>query len=113
MKPESSHSFVESAGISWKNAGEGMKRKILSYDSQIMMVHVEFIKGAVGTIHTHPHRQITFVESGKFEVRVGDQKRVLSKGDSFIVAPDVPHGVIALEAGELVDVFTPARYDFL
>jgi quercetin dioxygenase-like cupin family protein len=29
------------------------------------------------------------------------------------VPPDAPHGAVALEAGALIDVFTPARADFL
>jgi quercetin dioxygenase-like cupin family protein len=37
----------------------------------------------------------------------------LRAGDSFFVASGLLHGVEALEAGTLVDVFTPAREDFL
>jgi quercetin dioxygenase-like cupin family protein len=38
---------------------------------------------------------------------------VLRSGDSFFVSADLIHGVVALEAGTLIDVFTPAREDFL
>ena len=34
-------------------------------------------------------------------------------GDSFLVPPDAVHGAVAVEAGVLVDVFTPMRDDFV
>ena len=108
-----SPAFVKSDDQAWEAAGDGVKRKILSYDSGLMMVHVKFVKGAIGYVHTHPHRQVTFVEQGLFEVQIAQNKTVLSKGDTFIVSPNVPHGVVALEEGDLLDVFTPAREDFL
>lgn len=105
--------FVNAAGIDFEATEEGVKRKILSYDDALMMVAVHFEKGAAGTIHSHIHRQVSYVESGRFEVTIGGDKKTLEKGDSFLVAPDLLHGVIALEKGVLIDVFTPARIDFL
>lgn len=105
--------FVKTDDHTWEAAGDGVKRKILAYDSGLMMVHVRFTKGAIGSVHTHPHRQVTFVEQGSFEVQIALKKTILKKGDSFIVPPDVEHGVVALKDGELLDVFTPAREDFL
>ena len=77
------------------------------------MVYVEFRRGAVGYLHTHPHRQVTFVAQGVFEVQIGPEKRTLRAGDSYFIPPDVEHGVLALEDGTLVDVFAPAREDML
>jgi quercetin dioxygenase-like cupin family protein len=57
--------------------------------------------------------QASYVAEGRFEVTVGDETTVLSAGDSFIVPSDTVHGVKALEAGRLVDSFTPHRADFL
>lgn len=105
--------FVQGGDREWQDAGEGVRRQILGHDEGLMMVRVEFVQGAIGTAHQHPHRQATLVESGRFEVAIGGEVRVLRAGDGFIVPPDVVHGVMALEAGVLVDVFTPARADFL
>lgn len=105
--------FVLSQEISWETVDNGVERKILGYDDHIMMVCVRFQKGAIGTLHHHVHRQISYVESGSFEVTIDGEKKVLQKGDCFFVSPDLVHGVVALEAGSLVDIFTPARTDFL
>lgn len=91
----------------------GVTRQVLGHDPALMLVRVTFAKGAIGYVHHHPHRQVSYVERGAFEVRLGGETTVLREGDCFFVPPDVPHGVVALEDGVLVDVFTPARQDFL
>lgn len=105
--------FVHSGEQAWEDLGGGVSRQILGHDAELMMVRVRFQAGAVGAVHHHPHRQVTLVESGRFQVEVAHEARVLQAGDSFFAAPDVEHGVVALEAGVLVDVFAPARQDFL
>jgi quercetin dioxygenase-like cupin family protein len=105
--------FVESGMLGWETVGEGVQRQILGHDPQLMMVCVKFNKGSIGPVHRHPHRQVTFVDQGAFEVQIGGEKKMLRKGDCFFVPSDVDHGVVALEAGCLIDVFTPTREDFL
>lgn len=105
--------FINSQDIGWEKVGEGIERKILGYDDALMMVCVRFEKGSVGALHYHVHRQISYVESGVFEVTINGEKRVLQKGDCFFVQPDLVHGVVALEQGTLIDIFSPCREDFL
>ena len=108
-----SASFVAGADMPWEELGGGVSRQLLGRDAQLMMVRVRFEAGAVGARHHHPHRQATYVESGTFRVELDGRVRVLQPGDGFFAPPDVEHGVVALEPGVLVDVFTPARADFL
>lgn len=105
--------FIISAQIEWDKVDNGVERKIIGYDDEVMMVCVRFEKGAIGSLHHHVHRQISYVQAGSFEVTIDGRKKVLNQGDCFFVAPDLVHGVLALEEGMLVDVFTPARQDFL
>jgi quercetin dioxygenase-like cupin family protein len=37
----------------------------------------------------------------------------MAAGDCWFVPPDARHGAKAIEGGALIDVFTPARLDFL
>lgn len=99
--------------IAWEPAGDGVCRQIMGYDGQIMMVKVKFEKGGVGSVHTHYHSQVTYVVSGKFELTIGDETRIIAEGDGYYVAPDLPHGCVCLEAGMLIDTFSPMREDFL
>jgi quercetin dioxygenase-like cupin family protein len=105
--------FVSSADASWQTVAEGVRRQILGYGPDLMMVRVEFDKGAVGSLHHHPHRQVTYVVSGTFDATLDGATRRLTAGDCFHVSTDLVHGVVALEPGTLIDVFTPARDDFL
>jgi quercetin dioxygenase-like cupin family protein len=94
-------------------AGTGVTRQVLGHDPELMMVRVTFQQGAVGHVHSHPHRQVTFVERGQFDFEIDGVTTRLLSGDSVFVPPDVPHGTVAVEAGSLIDVFAPARIDFL
>ena len=105
--------FIENRDIPWEEVDKGMKRKIMAYDDKLMVVKVEFEKGGVGVLHQHYHSQITHVESGKFEVQINGEKRILVGGDAFYIPPNVEHGAICLEPGVLIDVFSPMREDFI
>src|SRR5947208_13286785 len=96
--------FINGNEIEWEQLGGGVERKVLGYDDQVMMVVVRFEKGAIGSLHHHIHRQVSYVASGKFEVTINGDKKILHQGDCFFVSPDLIHGVIALEKGSLVDV---------
>jgi quercetin dioxygenase-like cupin family protein len=108
-----SDAFISTAERPWQSVGEGVRRQILGHGPDLMMVAVQFESGAVGALHHHPHRQVTYVAAGSFEASVDGEQCVLTAGDCFYVAADLEHGVRALTAGTLIDVFTPARQDFL
>lgn len=78
-----------------------------------MCVENHFEAGAVGTLHHHPHTQITYVVEGKFEFIIDGEKRVVEKGDSMYKGGGLEHGCVCLEQGVLLDVFTPMRKDFV
>lgn len=99
--------------IAKEDLGLGVKRKVLAYDENLMLVEVEFEKDAVGALHSHPHEQITYILEGAFEFNIAGNKQILKKGDSSYKEPGVIHGAICLEKGKLLDVFTPHREDFI
>ena len=105
--------FTENDIVKWTNVAPGVQRAILAYDESVMLVKVKFEKGAIGVLHQHPHVQISYVESGQFEVEVGGVKKILNQGETFFVPSNVWHGVICLEEGVLMDTFSPMRKDFI
>ena len=113
MQSNKTKAFINADHIEWETVDNGIERKILGYDDEVMMVYIRFEKGAVGSLHHHVHRQVSFVASGRFEATIDGHKTILKQGDCFFVAPDLVHGVVALESGTLVDVFVPARKDFI
>jgi len=105
--------LIADKDIDWEDLGDGVKRKIMAYDENLMLVKVDFEKGAIGALHHHPHLQMSYVAKGTFEVTMGENKKILSEGDVFFAPSNVTHGVVCLEAGLLIDVFNPHREDFL
>jgi quercetin dioxygenase-like cupin family protein len=97
----------------WEDVGNGITRQIYGYDDKIMLVKAKFEKDGVGALHSHHHSQVTYVDSGVFEMTIGDEKKIIRKGDGYYVPPHVVHGCVCLEPGMLIDVFSPHREDFL
>ncbi len=91
----------------------GVTRRILCYSDNVMMCEISFEKGAQGNFHAHVHEQITYIAEGSFSFTIDGETHVVSKGDSVYMPPNAVHGVTCLEAGKLVDVFSPKREDFL
>ena len=92
----------------------GIQRRVLNGGGKLMLVEFRFDHTPELPPHAHPHEQIGFIRSGRFEVTCGDETTVCGPGDSYYVPPNVMHGVRLLsETGAVLDVFTPPREDFL
>jgi quercetin dioxygenase-like cupin family protein len=114
MTPKTSKNFLSDSAAEWrKTADAGVERKILGYDPLLMVVKVKFEKEACGSFHTHPHSQSSYIASGKFEFTIDGEKQTVAAGDGFYVAPNVLHGCKCIDAGVIIDTFSPMREDFL
>lgn len=91
----------------------GVSRKVLCYDDNLMMCEITFEQGAKGNFHKHPHEQITYIAEGAFSFTIAGETRTVRKGDSVYMPSNAEHGVTCLEAGKLVDVFSPMRQEFI
>ncbi len=94
-------------------ADPGVTRQVLSESPELMVVAFDFEEGAEGKPHSHPHVQSTYVERGRFAFSIDGVGRDLSPGDSLVVPSNAVHGCRCIEAGRLIDTFTPRRDDFL
>lgn len=92
---------------------EGVTRRVLAYDQGVMSVENTFAVGAIGSLHSHPHTQITYVVEGEFEFEIDGIKKVVKQGDAMLKKDSVIHGCVCLKAGKLLDIFTPMRDDFV
>jgi quercetin dioxygenase-like cupin family protein len=97
----------------WEPVAEGLDRQVMGYDGKIMLVKARFDTGAVGQMHKHYHSQVTYVASGEFKMTIGDDVRIIKEGDSYYIPPHEMHGCTCTKPGILIDVFSPAREDFL
>ena len=106
--------YVQPTEADWIDLGGGVRRRMLCHDKNLMMGRGRLREGR-GRRNALAIRTSRFslVASGAFELDIGGDKRVLKAGDSYRVPADVVHGCVALEAGILIDTFTPHREDFL
>jgi quercetin dioxygenase-like cupin family protein len=62
-----------------------------------MMAHVQLEEGAVTAPHSHGHEEIIYVISGRWQVIVDGEERVLEPNQSLVIPAMAEHSSIALE----------------
>jgi quercetin dioxygenase-like cupin family protein len=105
--------LVQDTDMDWVQVEPKIRRKIMSYNKDIMLVKVAFEAGGIGTLHHHPHLQMSYVASGAFEITISGEAKILRGGDVYFVPSDAIHGAVCLEEGVLIDIFSPMRADFV
>jgi len=63
--------------------------------------------------HSHPHEQVANVIEGEFELKLGDETKVLGIMDVAVIPPNVKHSGKAITRCRIIDVFYPVREDYL
>jgi quercetin dioxygenase-like cupin family protein len=97
----------------WTSPEPGLRRRVLAHDAKMMLVEHEMEVGWAGARHSHPHDQAVYVVEGRLRFSCGEESFEVGRGDSFIVKGGLEHQAWALEPSRVLDVFTPAREDYL
>lgn len=99
-----------------KKTFKGVNLDSLAVGEKSMVTKMNYVKGNFATLHTHPHEQCGYVISGKYRLIVdGDEKIdvIMQPGDTYAIPGNTPHSFEVIEGGEVIDVFTPQREDYL
>lgn len=101
-------------------SGDGKKRTFLGVDFVVlargkdsMITKMLYKVGDRVPFHKHPNEQSGYVLSGKYRLRFGGVDQEIVSGDSYSIPKDVEHSIEILEAGEVLDCFSPPRKDYL
>lgn len=102
---------------------EGVSFDRLATGERAMVTKMLFDESDDVPFHEHPQAQAGYVVSGRYRFRTrgadgagvpgGDVDAELGPGDSYVVPGGVEHAITVIESGEVIDVFTPPREDFL
>jgi len=96
---------------------EGLETAILTglHGEKMMMVLNSTLPGHTVPLHSHPHEQIGMVYAGKATLKIGDEERIVEKGDFYRIPVNVPHSdtTIGDEPFVMLDIFYPVREDFV
>lgn len=96
-----------------KRMFKGISLDSMAVGEKSMVCKMNYVEGNFATLHQHPHEQSGYVISGKYRMTVDGKEYALQPGDSYVILGNVPHSFEVIEGGEIIDVFTPIREDYL
>lgn len=96
-----------------KKVFKGVSLDSLALGEKSQVTKMNYVLGNFASPHRHPYEQSGYVISGKYELIIGNEKYELNTGDSYSVPSNQIHSFRVIEAGEVIDVFTPPREDYI
>jgi quercetin dioxygenase-like cupin family protein len=91
----------------------GITRRILAHTENVMLTEHALAKNAILPEHHHPHEQLIYLLSGELLLEMGGKQFKLLQSDSLAVPANVNHKATALKESVALDIFAPARKDYL
>lgn len=96
-----------------REIARGVTIKPLAGD-HVMLNYVEFATNAEVPTHSHPHEQLGLMIEGELDLWIGNERRTLRPGDTYVIPGGIPHGARTAQSSALIlDVFYPLREDYL
>lgn len=96
-----------------KKIFKGVSLDSLALGEKSQVTKMNYVVGNYASPHQHPQEQSGYVISGRYELIIDNKKYDLNPGDSYSIPGNQIHSFRVIEAGEVVDVFTPPRKDYL
>jgi len=96
-----------------KRTFKGVSLDVLAVGEKSMVAKMNYAKGNYASTHAHPNEQSGYVISGKYRLIIETLDVELNPGDSYSIPENVSHSFEVIEGGEVIDVFTPIREDYL
>ncbi|SPF44628.1 Cupin 2, conserved barrel domain protein [Candidatus Sulfopaludibacter sp. SbA4] len=83
------------------------------HGTNVTIARLEIQKDATVPEHSHVNEQVTMVERGALQFSIEGREQIVRAGEVLVIPPHAPHGVVALEDTIVVDMFSPAREDWI
>jgi len=97
----------------YKDALPGIRQKTLVFGERTLMVEFLLKSGHTLPDHAHPYEQTGYLVSGHILLRIGEENHETHAGDSWCIPVNVVHGARVIEDAVAVEIFSPARQDYL
>jgi len=92
---------------------KGVSFDVLAVGEKSMVTKMNYKVGNNVPLHSHPNEQSGYVISGKYRIKFQNTDDILVAGDSYSIPENVEHSLEVIEEGEVIDVFTPIRQDYI
>ncbi|HLO61100.1 MAG TPA: cupin domain-containing protein [Bacteroidales bacterium] len=91
----------------------GVNFEVLAIGKESMVTKMLFKQSDFAPFHKHPNEQSGYVISGKYKLLFDNNEYILAAGDSYSIPANMEHSLEIIEPGEIIDVFTPVREEYL
>jgi quercetin dioxygenase-like cupin family protein len=105
--------FYKKDDLPYRKALDGVSFKSLAHGQKTHLTEFRLEKGSQIPIHSHPHEQTGYLVSGKMIFTISGETFEAVPGNAWNIAGHVEHGVEVLEDCLVIEVFSPAREDYL
>lgn len=105
--------FVELDKLPRMELFPGVRSRLVA-GKNLMLSALELDDGGIVPEHSHPHEQAGLMLEGKLKLRIGNEEKLLTPGDVFVIPGNVVHsGVVTEGPARVLDIFSPVREDYL
>jgi quercetin dioxygenase-like cupin family protein len=91
----------------------GIRQKTLAFGERTLMTEFLLGRNRVLPDHAHPYEQTGYLVKGRIMLKIGESEYETRPGDSWSIPMNVTHGARILEDSVAIEVFSPARKDYL
>lgn len=91
----------------------GVEFVLLSHGPETMVAKMFYKAENNLPKHSHPNEQSGYVISGKYRIFFGDTDQIIGAGDTYTIVRNIEHSIEIIVPGEVIDVFSPPREDYL
>lgn len=105
--------MIVKAGMARLREFHGVKIEVLAVGQSSMVSKMLYGEGDSVPFHSHESEQCGYVLSGRYRLRFGGFDELIGAGDSYAIPGNIEHSLEVLEPGEVLDVFTPIREEYL
>lgn len=96
-----------------KKSFYGVDFLVLSHGQESMVTKMLYKTTNNVPFHSHPNEQSGYILTGKYRIKFSDYNQEIGAGDSYSIPANIDHSIEIIEAGEILDFFTPPRKDYL
>jgi len=105
--------FSKKTETGYRRARPGVNFRTLACGERTHLTEFRLAKGSVIPEHAHPQEQTGYLVAGRMTFTIAGERFETLPGDGWNISGGVSHSVYVAEDCVVIEVFSPAREDYL
>jgi quercetin dioxygenase-like cupin family protein len=105
--------FSKKTETGYRQVRPGVNFRTLASGERTHLTEFRLAKGSVIPEHAHPHEQTGYLVAGRMTFTIAGERFETLPGDGWNIPGGVSHSVDVAEDCVVIEVFSPARKDYL